>query len=135
MNEFSAEKIKLMQDKGLLHRLYMLQLSGSRRLEPHENAHIADMVLRRKGKKPDDIKYRWIPLMPILRCCEASPRVRIRRAGEAYEINCSTCNRAIVSNSRTSVIDLWNSTTIPFNKKSDLIPNIDDGIDLDKEDS
>ena len=46
---FTQEKIKLMQDKGLLHKLYMMQLSGSRRLEPHENAHVADMILRRKG--------------------------------------------------------------------------------------
>lgn len=50
---FTDEKVKLMQDKGLLHRLFVMQLSGSLRLKPDENAHIADMILRRKGKKSD----------------------------------------------------------------------------------
>ncbi len=49
----SNEKIRLMQDKNLLHRLYMISLSGTARMTLEEREQLADMVLRleRKGEK------------------------------------------------------------------------------------
>jgi hypothetical protein len=49
--QHSEEKIRLMQRKNLLHQLYTLTLSGSEQLSPEECSQVADMILRRKGKK------------------------------------------------------------------------------------
>ena len=52
---FTDEKIRLMQDKNLLHRLDRIIMLGSNRLTPYENSQISDMILSRKGKKPCDL--------------------------------------------------------------------------------
>ncbi len=47
----SEEKLKLMQDKDLLHYLYMLTLSGTVQMKSFECEQLADMVLRLTSKE------------------------------------------------------------------------------------
>ncbi len=48
MSNFTEEKIELMQDKNLLHKLYVLTHCGTDVLSAEENDFITNMILKRR---------------------------------------------------------------------------------------